>query len=199
MQDRTRTSGSNAAKPAGREGQPDGTTSGPKHGSDSGTGQNGNNSATEITLPKTGVFSAVVVGDTLQGEYPELTGVWNGRLAYTVFLHVGVSRSWILQYSLPSNAVVKLNGSVDRLEAPWPYSIVRPNLAAGTISADALMVHGFVNAAGHFEDLSIVLPVAFPQAQFVLDSLARWQFRPATEDGQIARVEVLLIIPEELE
>lgn len=150
-------------------------------------------------MPKTGSFGSVVVGDSLQDQYPEMSGVWNGRMAYTVYLHVGLSRSWILQYSLTPDAKITLSGNADRLEAPWPYSIVRPNLAAGSINADALMVHGFVNTAGHFEALSVVFPAAFPEAQFVLDSLARWQFRPATENGQMARVEVLLIIPEELD
>jgi hypothetical protein len=33
----------------------------------------------------------------------------------------------------------------------------------------------------------------------VLSSLQKWQFRPAMQNGQIARVEVLLIIPEEMD
>ncbi len=159
----------------------------------------GEGGATQITLPRDGVFGAVVVGAALQDQFPELAGLWNGRMTYTVYLHVGLARSWILEYSLPSTASVALAASGERLEAPWPYSIVRPNLAPGDIDADALMVHGFVNQAGQFETLSIVFPRAFPQAQFVLQSLARWQFRPATENGRNARVEVLLIIPEELE
>ena len=61
------------------------------------------------------------------------------------------------------------------------------------------MVHGFVNHDGRFETLTIVFPPEFEQAQFVVDALDQWQFRPAMQDGQIARVEVLLIIPEELE
>jgi hypothetical protein len=36
----------------------------------------------------------------------------------------------------------------------------------------------------------------FAQTQFVLNSLAQWQFRPATQNGEKAKVEVLLIIPE---
>jgi hypothetical protein len=165
----------------------------------SSAGGLGEGGATQITLPRDGVFGAVVVGAALQDQFPELAGLWNGRMTYTVYLHVGLSRSWILEYSLPSTASVALAANGERLEAPWPYNIVRPNLAPGDIDADALMVHGFVNQAGQFETLSIVFPRAFPQAQFVLQSLARWQFRPATENGRNARVEVLLIIPEELE
>jgi hypothetical protein len=156
------------------------------------------NAATQITLPRNGQFGAVVIGAALQDQFPELAGLWGGRMAYTVYLHVGLARSWILEYSLPGAATV-LAGNGERLEAPWPYSIVRPNLGAGDINADALMVHGFVNQAGQFEALSVVFPQAFPQAQFVLQSLAHWQFRPAIHNGSNARVEVLLIIPEELD
>jgi hypothetical protein len=56
-----------------------------------------------------------------------------------------------------------------------------------------------VNQSGHFETLSIVFPQAFPQAQFVIAALEKWQFRPAMQNGQFAKVEVLLIIPEQLE
>ena len=88
-------------------------------------------------------------------------------------------------------------GEVAALDAPWPYNIVRPNIPAGSV--DAIMVHGFVNQAGRFEALSIAFPSGFAQAPFVLGSLAQWQFRPAAQNGQPVRVEVLLIIPEDQE
>jgi hypothetical protein len=47
--------------------------------------------------------------------------------------------------------------------------------------------------------LAVVFPPEFAQAQFVLNSLSQWQFRPATQNGQDIKVEVLLIIPEEQE
>ncbi len=158
-----------------------------------------NASATEIKWPKNGSFGAVVVGDSIGDEFPEAAAVWRGRLAYTVYLHVGLARSWILQYSLPPSADASADGAVAGLQAPWPYEIVRPNLAPDSVNADALMVHGFVDRAGRFDKLSVVFPEDFPQAQFVLQCLEKWQFRPASENGQIARVEVLLIVPEELE
>lgn len=189
--------GKSLANGAGNEGQPNGATMGPGHGADTGALQ-GNLVATRITLPKDGQFSAVVVGNAIQDQYPEMASAWGGRMAYTVYLHVGLSRSWILQYSLPRNSGTLIATHADRLDAPWPYNIVRPDLAAGAINADALMVHGFVNELGQFDALSFVFPRDFTQAQFVLSSLSRWQFRPALYGGKPARVEVLLIIPEEL-
>jgi hypothetical protein len=61
------------------------------------------------------------------------------------------------------------------------------------------MVHGFVNAAGHFERLALVFPADFAKAKFLLSALQQWEFRPARQNGQVAAVEVLLIIPEESE
>jgi hypothetical protein len=149
-----------------------------------------------ITLPKDGQFGAVVVGSNLEEKFPELSSVWNDRVAYTVYLHVGLKKSWILQYSIPRSADAAQAGNVVRLESPWPYNIVRPNIPSGSFSSDAVMVHGFVNPAGRFEGLSIAFPPDFQQAKFVVDALSQWQFRPAAEDGKPARVEVLLIIPE---
>ncbi len=154
-------------------------------------------STAHITLPKNGQFGAVVVGASMDEEYPEIAHLWDGRLGYTVYLHVGLEKSWILQYSLPPDAEAAKAGEVARIEPPWPYNIVRPNLAAGAIDADALMIHGFVNQDGRFESLSIAFPPQFPEARFVLNSLAQWQFRPARQNGKNVRVEVLLVIPDE--
>jgi hypothetical protein len=137
------------------------------------------------------------VGASLEEKFPEMSGIWNDRVAYTVYLHVGLAKSWILQYSLPRTVEASEAGNVTRLEAPWPYNIVRPNISPDAIISDAILVHGYVNEAGKFETLGIAFPPEFRQAQFVLDALNQWQFRPAARNGQIQKVEVLLIIPEE--
>ena len=180
------------------EGQPNGADSPSASASGADSGQSNQVSATAITLPRNGHFGAVVVGDAMEDQFPEMAGVWNGRMAYTVYLHVGLARSWIMQYSLPRSADAGAAGNITHLEAPWPYNIVRPNFDPGAIDADALMVHGFVNQSGRFEALSIVFPETFSQAAFVLSSLEQWHFRPAMQDGRGTTVEVLLIIPEEL-
>ena len=161
-------------------------------------GQNGiNDSVTRITLPKDGHFGVVVVGSSPAEEYPEAAGVWTDRLAYTVYLHVGLAKSWILQYSLPRDVDAASAGIVTRPDAPWPYVVVRPHLAPGDTNGDAIMVHGLINARGQFEQLGVVFPQQFGQAQFVLSALQQWQFRPAAQNGATTAVEVLLIIPRE--
>ena len=174
-----------------------GPGSGTKAGSGSGSGADQGLTTDHFTLPKDGQFGAVVVGASLEEAFPEMSGIWNDRVAYTVYLHVGLKKSWILQYSLPRSAEAEEAGNVTRLEAPWPFNIVRPNLVSDAINSDALLVHGFVNTAGKFEFLGVAFPPEFRLAQFVLDALNQWRFRPAARDGQAERVEVLLIIPEE--
>jgi hypothetical protein len=159
-------------------------------------GLNNQLSVAHLSLPRDGQFGAVVVGTSMEDKYPESAPVWSGRLSYTVYLHVGAARSWILQYSLPRKDEAEAAGNIGHIEAPWPFNIVRPNIPAGVIDADALMIHGFVNQVGRFEALTVVFPPQFSLARFVIGTLAQWQFRPATQNGQNVKVEVLLIIPE---
>jgi hypothetical protein len=151
-----------------------------------------------ITLPKDGKFGVVVVGSSLAEDYPETVHLWTGRLAYTVYLHVGVGKNWILQYSLPRAQEVASTSSVSRPDAPWPYDMTRPSIDPDA-NTDAIMVHGFVNTAGRFEQLAVVFPTALTEAKFLLHALQQWQFRPSMQSGQATVVEVLLIIPAETE
>jgi hypothetical protein len=176
-----------------------GAATGGDAGAMAGPGVGYQPSVIHITLPKDGQFGIVVVGSSVIEQYPEIAGIWSGRLVYTVYLHVGTGKNWILQYSVPRTEEASAAGNVTRPEAPWPYDILRPHLAPEDYNSDTLMVHGFVNLAGRFERLAMVFPTGFTQAKFVLDALQRWQFRPARQNGQIAAVEVLLIIPEETE
>jgi hypothetical protein len=152
-----------------------------------------------ITLPKDGKFGVVVVGSSVAEDYPETVHLWSGRLAYTVYLHVGVAKNWILQYSVPrSQDAASAGSSVSRPDAPWPYDITRPSIDAEA-NADAIMVHGFVNTAGRFEQLAVVFPSELAEAKFLLHALQQWQFRPAMQNGQATMVEVLIIIPDQTE
>jgi hypothetical protein len=191
----------NAKTNAGKGGQ--GKEQASKSDTDTGTAvasaSTGTGTVERINLAKDGQFGVVVVGSSLEEMYPEAAELWSGRLAYTVYVHVGLAKSWILQYSLLPSADAAAGGNAAHLAAPWPYTIIRPNLALGEFNADALMVRGIVNAAGRFEALAVAFPPKFPQAEFVLSSLRQWEFRPATQGGQPTAVEVLLIIPGESE
>jgi hypothetical protein len=150
-----------------------------------------------ITQPKNGQYPVVVVGASLEDEYPEIFELWSGRVAYTVYLPVGLTKSWILQYSLSRSALHGLSENAAPLEAPWPVEIVRPRLAPDDFTSNAIVLHGFVNATGHFESLSVVYPARFQYDEFLVNILGRWVFRPATLSGQATAVEVVLVIPQD--
>ncbi|HEX4021261.1 MAG TPA: hypothetical protein VHX63_08970 [Acidobacteriaceae bacterium] len=171
-----------------------GWTAASSDGADANPGPDAEPSVEHIKVPMDGQFGVVVVGGSLADEYPETVGMWNGRLAYTVYLQVGAGKSWILQYSLPRAAEASASGQVVQPKAPWPYDILRPSIDPDA-NTDAILVHGFVSAAGRFEKLAIAFPPKLAEAAFLLRSLQQWQFRPAMQNGKAAAVEVLLIIP----
>lgn len=194
-------SGSKRAQGSGSHANPDkgsdlANNSGAAAGPDVGSVMGNQGNVTRMTLPKNGKFGVVVVGSSMAEEYPETVGIWADKLAYTVYLHMGLTKNWILQYAIPAGVQVAGN---TRPDAPWPYSMVRPDLTPGDLNADAILVHGFINVAGRFDQLAVVFPPQFAQSKFVLGALRQWQFRPATQNGQTTAVEVLLIIPDELE
>jgi hypothetical protein len=184
--------GAGPDNPGGQEGAKGGPDSGASEAAEAGS--SATPTVTRIVMPKDGKFGVVIVGSSMAEEYPETVGLWGSRMAYTVYLHVGVAKSWILQYSLPQAAD---NGTAGRIDAPWPFVMERPGLAPGDLNGDAIMVHGFVNTSGRFEKLAIVFPVDFAQGKFVLGALEQWQFRAAMQNGLLTAVEVLLIIPAE--
>jgi hypothetical protein len=158
---------------------------------DAGTGDSG---IRRISQPKDGQFGVVVVGTSVDDDDPEITELWSGRLAYSVYLHVGTEKNWILQYSLPRAGDTASAGQAMSLLAPWPYYMERPNTLSSEES-DTILVHGFVNSTGRFEKLAVLVPQAFSDGKLLLSSLQQWQFRPAKQNGLSTAVEVLLIIP----
>lgn len=156
--------------------------------------------ATRITLPKEGKFGVVVLGSATAQQYPESVGALSGKLVYTVYLRVGLRKSWILQYCLPANADPGTRTAATRtpLEAPWPFLIMRPD-SLGNDDPDYVMVHGMITAAGHFDQLAMVFPDELERRDLLMNSLKLWAFRPATRDGVRTSVEVLLIIPRQTE
>jgi hypothetical protein len=147
-----------------------------------------------ITQPENGQYPVVVVGSNLEEEYPEIFQIWAGRLANTVYLQIGESKSWIMQYSLPLSSELAPTGDLD---PPWPYHIIRPRFTHGDVPANSIVVHGRVSKTGRFESLAVVYPTPFAYASFLLNILQRWQFRPAVHNVTITEVEIVLVIPED--
>ena len=153
-------------------------------------------SGVRVVQPKDGRFAFVAMGSS--EAYPEARGLLGGKIVYTVSVRVGAPKPWVLQYCLPAaiERGLGLRASAVPLEAPYPYVMIRPPVAS-QIDVRRLVIHGVVTPAGRFEQISLISDVEFPEKQALLASLAQWEFRPASRDGQITAVEVLLIIPRE--
>lgn len=153
---------------------------------------------TRIDLPKEGTFGVVVLGSASSAPYPESVGALSGKVVYTVYLKVGLRKSWILQYCLPGGKTqTSANGqSTTPVQAPWPFLIMRSD-QRGAADPDYIILHGMVTNAGKFDQLAMVFPDDLEKKQLLMDSLKLWAFRPASRDGVPVAVEVLLIIPRE--
>jgi hypothetical protein len=156
--------------------------------------------STRKDFPTDGVFD-VVVQSAGPESLQESTGVLSGKPVYSVYLQVGGRRDWILQYCVPasdaaapvtSGPVVRLGGP-GRLTAPYPLVTYRPPIAH--YGSKYLMLHGFVNADGRFQDLHAIGAHDPADAALAISVLSRWEFRPAAQDGKRVRVETLLAIP----
>ena len=174
-----------------------GSNTGPNDGITVDTGTPGDASGgtsvamEHLSKPKDGHYGMVVIGASPEEDYPETASLWTGRMAYTVYLQTDTAQNWILQYSLLRQSGDD-PGDPSQPDPPWPYDMMRPNLSS---YKDVILVHGFVNTDGRFDQLSVAYPPRFPDTSLLLRALKQWEFRPAMSLGQPTTVEVLLIIP----
>ena len=156
-----------------------------------------------ITRPANGTFDTVIVQSNPLDQFPESKGLLTGRPIYTVYISVGTAKDWALYFCIPgeapsaagsSPAVINL-GSSAPVQPPYPTRMVRPDAIAVPPYYKYILVHGFVNAAGRVENLSVVRPIRPDTDQALMASLAGWEFRAATRDGVKTTVEFLLSIP----
>jgi hypothetical protein len=152
-----------------------------------------------ITRPSDGRYEVAIVQSS--APIPGSAGLLKGRPVYSVYVPVGTSKEWILQYCLPADdthaaarsQIVQL-GNVTPITGPYAFSIIGPlvQFRAGVRYA---FIHGYVNVSGRFEQLAEAGDQVIENIDTVLESLAQWEFRPATKDGVPAVVEILLCIP----
>jgi hypothetical protein len=199
-------SGSSANGADGAEGSGNGGKSGPGGSGDglfgilNPAGMKG--TPLRIIHPNNGVFDIVVVQNSTSETFPDAAAALSGRPIYTVYLQVGASKEWVLQFCVPEMAgpvqaggLVKL-GKPAPIGAPYPMVTVRPP-EDWQHGSEYLLVHGFLDESGRFRDLRI-LPShepTLPTTSALLEYLAYWEFRPAVRDGRPVKVEVILAVP----
>lgn len=180
---------------AGNNGEGHGNARGSDAGKNSLASSKAATPLRHLIQPNNGSYSMVIVGNSMEEQYPETATLWSGRMAYSVFLHIGTAHNWVLQYARPTEPDASVNGDSGAMSAPWPVDLVIPALDPAQMTADALLVHGFIEKDGSVQLASVAYPPEFPQTDFVLNALRQWHFRPASTNGHPARVEILLIIP----
>jgi len=162
------------------------------------------NYATPIRIehPSSGVFDVVVVQSSTDESFPESAGALSGRPVYTVYVQAGAPRAWLMQYCIPKGvedgpkvvAGTVYIGKPVPVKAPYPLITVLPPVAMQPRTS-YIMVHGFLDKAGQFKDLTVLRASNERIAPILIPQLSAWHFRPATRDGVPVLVEVLLAIP----
>ncbi len=203
-----------SAAPAGSRGSPDGDagkslgTPRPKNmevtilgGAGSGLRRKPAGETPIIVRPANGTFDSVIVQSSPLEQFPGGKGLLTGRPIYTVYLSLDTPKDWAFYFSLPVEpqpASTSLTNTISVSSAPiqGPYAtrMVRPRVDVPSYVQN-ILVHGFVNAQGRFENLRIVKPIRPEIDQALLTSLAGWEFRAATKDGVKTAVEFLMAIP----
>jgi hypothetical protein len=152
-----------------------------------------------IELPRNGKPSMTILGESVAEQYPETAGQMHGRVVSSIYLRMGLKKSWILEYWTTAEAdSPQQKGRTSMPDAPWPWVMMRPNLSIPS-GAEALFVRGVVTVDGELEQLALLPATDWPQRNSLFQALERWKIRPASKDGQAQAVEVLLIIPRQPE
>src|SRR5581483_5057782 len=147
---------------------------------------------TRIELPQDTRPAVAVFGESRTERYPETAGQMRGRPVSTVYLRMGLKKSWTLEYWTAAQS------QAAKLDAPWPYLMFRPDVTLPP-EADAILLRGVLTAGGQLERLALLWPAEWPQKELMFQALAEWKFRPASRNGQPQAVEVLLVIPQQPE
>jgi hypothetical protein len=151
--------------------------------------------------PANGDFDLVIVQSSLPDLMPKTTGMLSGQPVYSVYLHLGAGKDWILQYCEPHSKanfqrtknIVNLADAYS-IDAPFPRLMVAPDLEALDLKSYTI-IHGTLSAAGQLSDLTLKTGPEKSPLRAILPLLQQWEFRPATKNGQPVEVEVLFAIP----
>jgi len=155
---------------------------------------------TRIEHPANGSFDVVVTQSGTRDDLLELGGILTGNPVYSVYLPVGDSKEWLLQYCIPARESVRANPyqvdveDVGTITPPYPISTVIPNSLLAQPIARHIVLHGFLTAAGILRGVGAA-DSSNPLLSEILALLSQWQFRPASRNSRPIDVEILLVIP----
>lgn len=148
-----------------------------------------------IQLPRGSRPPVSLLGESWAGQYPEIANQVPARVVSTIYLPMGLKKSWFLEYWALQPGQ---RGGIGRLDAPWPYMMLRPKLEFSP-GEKVILVRGVLTTEGELQGLSLLLPPHWSQKDRLFEALAQWKFGPASRNGQPLPVEVLLVIPRQPE
>ena len=150
---------------------------------------------TRIELPPHSRPPVSLLGLSVAGQYGEVANQMQARVVSTIYLDMGLKKRWILEYW---TAQPDQKGGITRLDAPWPYVMLRPKVEFSP-GENVVLIRGVLTTEGQLQDLSPLLPPHRSREDRLFEALAQWKFRPASRNGQPLPVEVLLVIPRQPE
>ncbi|HWC98105.1 MAG TPA: hypothetical protein VG456_15200 [Candidatus Sulfopaludibacter sp.] len=159
----------------------------------------GSDAVTRILHPAGGNFDVVIMQSATRADLSDVGSILTGNPVYTVYLPVGDTREWVMEYCVPAAENAKNNpyevyvGDAAPLAAPYPIATVIPNSILGQAHRENIVFHGYLTVNGSFRNIE-------PRDQSALSHqiaplLTQWKFRPALKDKVPAEIEILLVVP----
>lgn len=147
-----------------------------------------------------GSYGITIVANGASGGGFKDFGVFREEASYTVYVDMtdagAYGSSWTLQYALDTSNRGPYSHGL--LTPPYATSKLIPHISSEAARRDrgtTIVVFGVINPQGKFENLRIMQSPDPSLNEIMLNSLAKWVFRPAEIDGAQVRVKVLLGVP----
>jgi hypothetical protein len=150
----------------------------------------------DLVHPPNGRFDIVVIQSAPDESLP--AGLLSGKPVYTVYLHVGDLKQWVMHFCATNSSPVRRGGVVQLpdprpLTAPYPRVTARPEEPVDG-PGPYVLVRGTVDANGSLQNLQVISAM-HSSTSGLLDALSRWKFNPAKRAESPETVEMVLAIP----
>jgi TonB family protein len=140
------------------------------------------------------------IGKIDPGMPPEK--ILSGKEVFT--LHVDMpnltssSGSWILNFAQLDDYAPAYQRPKGKLAAPVPVRKVDPKypqLAIKQHIDGEVILYAIIRKDGHLDSIQVVRSIDPQLDQNAMEALSRWEFRPATREGQPVELEAVIHIP----
>ena len=153
-----------------------------------------------IQHPANGNFDVVLMQSSVREDRPDTGFRLTGNPVYSVYLHVGDQREWVLEYCAPAAASASNNpyeitvDSGGAITPPYPVSTAIPGGFAALQNLKQTVLRGLLSASGTLR-ITGIPETGSPLVSQLVALVNQWLFRPAQRDKKPIDIEVLLVIP----